>query len=324
MDKGDPVKKIPFLLVTGFLGSGKTTLLLDLVRKYSSHLRMAIVQNEFAPGHVDGNTLRQSGKSFKILEINNGSVFCACLLSDFIEKLDPFIEEAKPDVILLEATGLANPVSLGQIIHSEKLSEKIFLAASWCMVDASNFSRVIDAIASARHQVRMADHVWINKTDLVRNTSEIRKKIESINPFARVSETAYASTHEVDFNKLLRPDNQNLTPYTRKPISDKLYPNPEPLNKITRPETGSCVIRTNRFYDLKRVEEFISNESGKLYRMKGYIRISPDETFAVQTVFNDIKVSMIRNYDGPTEIIILGPGLNCREFSKKFQPLQIK
>jgi hypothetical protein len=84
------------------------------------------------------------------------------------------------------------------------------------------------------------------------------------------------------------------------------------------------VVRANRFYDAKQVGQFISDESGNLFRMKGYIRLSPDETLAVQSVFNDINIAIINNYEGPTELIALGPGLNCREFSKKFLSLQIK
>jgi len=197
MDQGNHLKKVPFILVTGFLGSGKTSLLLDLVRKYSDQIRIAIVQNEFAPGHVDGFTLKQSDKPFELLEINNGSVFCACLLGDFITRLAPFIDDHQPDLILLEATGLADPVSLGQVLQAPELADKIFLAGSWCLVDALNFHRIIGSISRARHQVRIADIVWINKTDLVSDTGAIRAMILEMNPFARIIETTFGATDEL-------------------------------------------------------------------------------------------------------------------------------
>ena len=82
MDQGTPIGKIPLILITGFLGSGKTSLLKQILRETGSEKRIAIVQNEFAPGRVDSNELQSTGFPFDLLEVNNGSVFCACLLDD--------------------------------------------------------------------------------------------------------------------------------------------------------------------------------------------------------------------------------------------------
>ncbi len=309
------MSKIPFILITGFLGSGKTSLLLDLVHKYSAELRFAIVQNEFAPGHVDGITLRHSGEGFDLLEINNGSVFCACLLSDFIDRLEPFIKKVNPDVILLEATGLADPVSLGQIIHSGKLTDRIYLAATWCIVDAANFHRIIDTVSRTRQQVRIADLIWINKTDLISDASEIRKKITDINPFAKIFETTFGSTQSFDFRLLLKPNARKPKPGMQLEVLHNTLSEP-------RPQVGSCVVRSNRFFHTTSIEHFVRDQAPRLYRMKGYIRINSDETLAVQCVFNEIKIDRISGYVGPTELIAMGPGLDNREFSKQFLALQ--
>ncbi len=319
MDQGDSLKKIPFILITGFLGSGKTTLLMDLVRKYSGDLRLAIVQNEFAPGHTDGITLRRSEQPFELLEINNGSVFCACLLSDFIDRLEPFINQVHPDVILLEATGLADPISLGQIIHSDKLTDKIYLAASWCIVDAANFHKIIDTVSRTRHQIRIADLIWINKTDLVSDTKAIRERITEINPFADIIETTYGATNQIDLRHLLCHPGEGRDLPGKDPGRVTRDADSEP-----RPPIGSCVVRSNRYFDPEAVKNFVEEKSPGLYRLKGYIRINLQETLAVQCVFDQIQILLITGYDGPTELIALGPDLNNREFSKQFLALQKK
>ena len=74
------VKKIPFHIISGFLGSGKTTFLKRVIAKYGGQVNVGIIQNEFAPSNIDGAELRKSGNDFHLLEINNGSVFCVCLL----------------------------------------------------------------------------------------------------------------------------------------------------------------------------------------------------------------------------------------------------
>jgi G3E family GTPase len=335
MDQGNHLIKIPFILVTGFLGSGKTTLLLDLVRKYSGLYRMAIVQNEFAPGHVDGFTLKQSDKPFKLLEINNGSVFCACLIGDFISRLAPFIEQYQPDVILLEATGLADPVSLGQVLQAPELSDIIYLAGSWCLVDALNFHRIINSVSRARHQIRIADIVWINKTDLVTDTSEIRAKILELNPFAKIIETTFGST-----DQLTAPTHISSTPAQCHPdeIGFLSFPQKRQQDPVTilqsqttgngqpapgnRPSITSCVVRSTRFFNEDPLRDFITYHSRYLHRIKGYIRIDESNTLAIQTVFTDISIKMITGYVGPGELIAIGPGLNNREFSKQLLSLQ--
>jgi G3E family GTPase len=113
--------KIPFYLVTGFLGSGKTTLLKAYLEKYSDSRKIAIIQNEFAEVNIDSRELQRTGKSFDILEMNNGSVFCVCLLGDFVHSLHDFIQQHNPEVIILEASGLSDPISLeisfGLLMH---------------------------------------------------------------------------------------------------------------------------------------------------------------------------------------------------------------
>lgn len=329
MDQGNPLKKAPFILITGFLGSGKTSLLTDLLRRYSGFLRIAVIQNEFAPGHADGIMLRRSGKPFELLEINNGSIFCACLLSDFIDRLEPFIRKVNPDVILLEATGLADPVSLGQIMHSGKLSDLLYLASVWCIVDAVNIDKVIDTVARIRQQIRIADIIWINKTDLNPDLSGIRERITGFNPSARMIETTFGSTQAVDFTRYLnraggelvetKPDTQTRAFEFHHPTSDVRDPIPE-----ARPNIGSCVIRSNRTFDEKAVSRFLREAAPRLYRVKGFIRTGSLETLLIQTIFDQIEIIRINDYEGPSELIALGPGLNKNDFYHQFLSLQIK
>jgi G3E family GTPase len=301
------MKKVPFFLVTGFLGSGKTSLLTDLVRKYTGGMKIAIVQNEFTPGHVDGIVLKNTGETFGLLEINNGSVFCACLLGDFIDQLEPFIRKHRPDVIVLEATGLADPVSLGQVLQAPRLEPLIYLAGSWCLVDAVNYHRIAGSVLRARQQVRMADTVWINKTDLVDDTASVRDSVRELNPFAKIIETTFGRTDAIDLNAVMAME--------PKPV-------PEPKPGEPRPQMGACVIRSTRFFDEERLLSFIREQTGSVYRMKGYIRLDKDITLAVQTVFHDLSFQRIKDYEGPCEFIAMGPELKYRDFSHQFLSLQ--
>ena len=93
---------IPLHLVTGFFGSGKTSFLKHYLRKFGSQRKIAVVQNEFSPSNIDGKELKLT-ESYEILEINNGSVFCVCLLGSFIDSLGAFIDDIQPDEIEVKA-----------------------------------------------------------------------------------------------------------------------------------------------------------------------------------------------------------------------------
>jgi G3E family GTPase len=150
------------------LGSGKTTFLKKIIREYSGTYRLGIIQNEFAPSNIDGEELKQSNCEFSLLEINNGSVFCVCLLTDFARSLEKFINSCSPEIIIMEASGLSDTTSVSEILSSGNLKEKIVLASNWCIVDALNFSKTGFMKQRVSHQLRMADVVVINKTDLTR------------------------------------------------------------------------------------------------------------------------------------------------------------
>ncbi|NQU50995.1 MAG: GTP-binding protein, partial [Bacteroidetes bacterium] len=191
------MKKIPFHIISGFLGSGKTTFLKRIIEKYSGETKIGIIQNEFAPANIDSAELKKSGKDFSLLEINNGSVFCVCLLGDFVRSLEKFIDEYQPDIVIIEASGLSDTTSISEVITAGSLAEKIYLASNWCVVDAQNFAKVGLMKQRVSHQLRMADVVVINKTDLFEGGIDaIREEIKEANPFAEIRETTFCN---IDF-----------------------------------------------------------------------------------------------------------------------------
>ena len=128
--------KIPFILVTGFLGSGKTTFLKKALSKIHDR-KIAVVQNEFAPANIDGIELKNEVGDFHLLEINNGSVFCVCLLSNFIASLSRFVDECQPDMVFMEASGLSDPIAIAQLFDDHALRDRLYLSGVWTIVDCS-------------------------------------------------------------------------------------------------------------------------------------------------------------------------------------------
>jgi len=296
------MNKIPFHIISGFLGSGKTTFLKRIIEKYSGAFKLGIIQNEFAPSNIDGAELKHSTKNFDLLEINNGSVFCVCLLGDFVRSLEDFIDQHKPDILIIEASGLSDTTSVAEVISAGKLSEKMYLASNWCIVDAPNFEKVGLMKQRVIQQIRMADVVLINKTDLAGDKiGNMKKEIKKLNPFAQLQNTTFC---QVDFE----PD---------KIAIPKFYPDlPVPMD---RPDINSMVIKTGRKISEKGLQLFLEKWAPLSFRIKGFVITKEGKALAIQCTFDTIEKVTAEKYSGSTELVALSNKFNLREWNNSFK-----
>jgi len=298
------MQKIPFHIVSGFLGSGKTTFLKRIVEKYAGDVKIGIIQNEFAPANIDGAELTKSGQNFQLLEINNGSVFCVCLLGNFVRSLEKFINEYQPEVIIIEASGLSDTTSISEVISVGSLSEKIYLASNWCVVDALNFKHSGLMKQRVTHQLRMADIVIINKTDLAINgVDRIFDEIKKINPFAEIVKSTFCN---IDFE-------------LRNSAINKIYFGE--TKAMPRPDVHSMVIKSTRKMSHSALQQFLNEWSPKAYRIKGFTNLSDGRTVAVQCTPESVEISETENGFNPTELIAISDQFTLREWNKAFKEL---
>ncbi len=175
-------------LITGFLGAGKTTFLKNFVRQFRRQ-KLWLIINDFGKIGVDG-ALLQEVNAVKA-EISNGSIFCACRMDKFEQVLQNAITDG-PDVILVEASGLADPTGVEKMLEQPEFSQIIY-SGSVCLTDASRLERVIHTARVLPKQIRVSSLVLLNKTDLV--PSEQLESTESIirecSPFAVIRRTSF-------------------------------------------------------------------------------------------------------------------------------------
>lgn len=155
---------IPVILVTGFLGAGKTTVINRLIDHFSGRVgRLAVMINEFASIGIDG-ALVPPGDYVKI-ELNKGSIFCSCMRSDFIAELKKLALDVQPDLLLIEATGIARVDDLYGMMSQDGLDTLIRVQKKICVVDARNFFKVEQTLEASGIQVAYADTIILNKID---------------------------------------------------------------------------------------------------------------------------------------------------------------
>lgn len=181
---------IPVVVLTGFLGSGKTTLLNRLMdTRPPSPGKMAIVVNEFGDVGIDADLL--PSEMTRQVELEGGCICCA--LSEDLEKtlLDLLDSEPEVELIVVETTGIAEPLPISWTLDREPLSERARLAAVVTVVDAIEHERHRPMAPSVDNQVEYADLLVLSKLDLTPNTAtppELHEELRRLNPTAPILE----------------------------------------------------------------------------------------------------------------------------------------
>ena len=187
------------IVVSGFLGSGKTTFILEFIREYTENhqKRVAVLVNEFGELSIDGEVIRKGNLGIdevvEVVELPSGCICCS-LRASLPEAIDMIYEDLKPDVLLIEPSGIATPANVLAAIKRCRHAEKYTLRPLIGIVDATVFQDFVDDFGEFyRNQVETADILLINKTDLVSDgeLDEIEKKVKEINPNALVVRTHY-------------------------------------------------------------------------------------------------------------------------------------
>lgn len=300
-------------MVTGFLGSGKTTLLKRFLNAHADEWKIAVIQNEFANANVDGQELKESGKTFKIVEINKGSVFCVCLLSSFVHSLADLIESYQPDVIILEATGLADPIAIGQLLSAKELNEKLYLAHVWCVVDSTSFLDLEPRVQRMTHQVRIADTIILNKTDVVsqEHVTRVEKRVVEVNSHANIIRARFCELPHGILNEA----------FIQRPDDNKNRSNTQDIKPHGPLSVCSAVLRTTETISRRNLQNFLQLYEKTAYRIKGYVNLTDQTIVSVQSCFGQTTLQTILKEPGPTELIALGPLIDPHEFTREFKKM---
>lgn len=257
-------------LITGFLGAGKTTLLKQLVRCFPGE-RLALIVNEFGKEGVDGALLADLGATLS--EIDDGSIFCACRAEQFKNALLGVLDQ-RPDVVLVEASGLSDPTDVGRLMSGEPFCATQY-AGAICLVDGARFHKVYETARVCKKQLAVADAVIINKLDLAtpEQLAYIRREANALRPGIPVFETTFGALDPAWLSQIKPPEGAGGAPVFRdKDIT---------LQKLTLVIDPAC----KRF----TLEHLIGLFAEDTYRVKGFAALE-EGTFQVDCVGPIVRI----------------------------------
>ncbi|SET39380.1 GTP-binding protein [Paenibacillus sp. NFR01] len=181
---------LPVYILSGFLGSGKTTLLQRLLDHWKGlGLKPAVVMNELGEVNLDGLLVEQSVPMAEML----GGCICCSIRGDLSTELATLVKKESPDVVVIEATGAANPLEIIDGVTETSLYQHLELKGLITVVDAAHLLELYRSQQGATYrlmqeQIRCASVLLLNKTDRVtpEEAEELTALLRKWNAYAEI------------------------------------------------------------------------------------------------------------------------------------------
>lgn len=252
-------RKIPLYLISGFLGSGKTTLL-GRIHKRNRKRRIIYLINDFAAHDVEADIFEDA--LTPLIKVPGGSIFCTCLVTDFIGRLKEILEMQRQsglpwEGLVIEASGIANPCGVFNLLRETRLEQSYAMHSVICITDPVTLPKLLQTLPNISRQISMADHIILNKTDLVSpdELARVESLIRSINEWARLSKTRYC---RIDWNPLTKK---------KQPFETKS----EQTAHLPQREYDRFSLSGRKRIKLDVLRAWLDEYQEQIYRIKGFV-----------------------------------------------------
>jgi G3E family GTPase len=292
----DTLRPIPVTILTGFLGAGKTTLL-NRILNGDHGLKAAVLVNDFGSINIDADLV--VGLENNVISLANGCI-CCTLRDDLVQTvMETIARPERPEYILLEASGVADPVSIAMTFNNPYLMDRIRMDSITCVLDAEQVFANPDYPAMMNlklRQIASADLMVLNKVELAgaEQVEKVRKWIDYHFNNIRVVETNFC---DVPYEILLAAGRFEPGQLSN---ADPVIENEDSHPPGRQPGFETWSYETMLPLSLDALEAVAKKLPGGVFRCKGIIQSAgdPDCPAVLQVVGRRVNISFLDHWAG--------------------------
>ncbi|MGG1616331.1 CobW family GTP-binding protein [Paenibacillus sp. NRS-1782] len=328
---------IPIVVLSGFLGSGKTTLLQHALAYYKGQgLKPAILMNELGDVNLDGSLVNGQAPMKEMLS----GCICCTIRGDLGVELMNLAEEYKPDVIIVECTGVANPMEIVDAVTDASIYSSMILQSVITVVDARQFLDFASghernkSYRLMQDQLRCASKLIINKTDLLAagELQKVQALVKEINPYAL---TVSTQTSDVDAGIFFSLQGEERMHVSRQKESIADSGNDHHYDhQHSHHEHGEhyhsydhVVVHTHFFgqpVPRSEFEQLFRSLPAEIYRAKGIVRFLESEgQMMFQFAYRELEIIPIRPQKPVNDVaVVMGENFSASEIEERLRKLE--
>ncbi|MFJ6523142.1 CobW family GTP-binding protein [Streptomyces filamentosus] len=311
-------QQVPVVVLAGFLGAGKTTLLNHLLRS-ARGTRIGVMVNDFGDIGIDAMTV--AGQVGSTVSLGNGCLCCAVDASELDEYLEVLTRpELRLDVIVIEASGLAEPQELIRMLLASE-NRRVVYGGLVEVVDAAEFAATRERHPETDRHLALADLVVVNKADRVPadGLRAVRETVAGLAGRAAVIEAAHGRIDpELLFDRVV-PEGEITGQMS---IEDVLYGDED---EHAHPHAAYDTVSLTTAVPLhpRRLMAFLDARPEGLYRLKGFVDLGPADPahrYRVHAVGRFLRFYPEPWPDGEerlSQLVLIGSGVDAAALRKE-------